>query len=230
MKQSTVYKIIIGLLILALAGWGLYLFKMYPVINGNIKEESNRQVEESSSVPDSLEVVRIDTVVLKDWVLKQSGGKLPDRILSEYIRGVMDTKYPLLLLAIAKVESHFDFLEVSRAKAVGPYQIRPKAWGKVLKERGIIDNNRDLFDPVKSSKACEFIIDSLYKVTPNLKLVLIQYLVGSLNHYKKHKTKLQGKAKLYYRDVLATLGDLYIISKSSATKEDSTDAIGSEEE
>lgn len=141
---------------------------------------------------------KLNKKALVQYVIRESGGRMSDQMASEFVDSVLVTRFPLLILAIGKVESHYDITAKSHRGAWGIFQIRPRIWGKELKAAGIIKNNRDLFDYRISPKACEYVLTRLYEKKGGLYKALNAY-VGGQNKYPMK--------------VLSSLGELYIIGQ-----------------
>ncbi|RLI42692.1 hypothetical protein DRO59_03370 [Candidatus Bathyarchaeota archaeon] len=107
-----------------------------------------------------------------DWVLKHS------RLTRSQAWLVVQCAYledwPELVLAICKVESHFNPYAVSTSGAVGLGQIMP-VWVPELKEAGIIKSQKDLFDIEVNIRAVGYILQKLFTVESDLVHVLYRY-------------------------------------------------------
>ena len=141
---------------------------------------------------------KLNKEALVKYVIRESGNRMSDQIASEFVDSVLTTRFPLLILAIGRVESHYDITAKSSKGAWGIFQIRPRIWGRQLKNAGIIRNNRDLFDYRISPKACEYVLTKLYEKKGGLYKALNAYVGG------------QGR---YPIKVLSSLGELYIIAQ-----------------
>jgi len=164
------------------------------------KSDSNiKQRNGQAGVVKVIKNSEIDKQSIAQYVISASGERLSDAMAAELIDSAFNTKFPLLILAIAKVESNYNTMARSSVGASGMFQIRYSVWGRKLEQAGIINNKRDLYDYRKAVRACEFILSELYNKTGNLNTALKKY-VGS--------TKTS-----YARKVLSSLGELYIISR-----------------
>lgn len=84
-----------------------------------------------------------------------------DSELRAIIIAANKTKYPELIVSIAKHESDFKRHTRSHKGALGLTGIIPKWWHKELKEEGIVAHKGDYFLVENNVLACEFIIDRL---------------------------------------------------------------------
>ena len=125
------------------------------------------------------------------WVMKHSklSRGTAQRIVYEAHKG----EYPTLILAICKVESHFNPTAVSSAGAIGLGQIMP-LWIPRLKEAKIVTSREDLFDIATNIRATRFILCYLSDREKNLVRVLYRY-------YGK-------RDKRYVRKVLLAVGEI----------------------
>lgn len=92
-----------------------------------------------------------------------------------------------LISKVIKVESNWNAKAVSSKGALGLGQIRYAVWHKELKEKNIIKNRKDLFDPQKNIIATKYILD--------------KYFIESKGDLRKTLTKYSGGAKNYYQKV-----------------------------
>lgn len=125
------------------------------------------------------------------WVLKHS--RLSRGVAQRIVREAYKGEYPTLILAICKVESHFDPFAVSSAGAIGLGQIMP-LWIPKLKEAKIVTSRRDLFDIATNIKATRFILRYLSAREKSLVRVLYRY-------YGKRDRR-------YVRKVLLAIGEI----------------------
>ena len=125
------------------------------------------------------------------WVLKHS--KLSKGTAQRIVYEAHKGEYPTLILAICKVESHFDPSAVSSAGAIGLGQIMP-LWIPKLKEAKIVTSRRDLFDIATNIKATRFILRYLSDREKSLVRVLYRY-------YGKRDRR-------YVRKVLLAVGEI----------------------
>jgi len=103
-----------------------------------------------------------------------------------------------IMLFLMDVESDFRVFIVSKSHAVGLCQINWKVWLNELKEKKIITNLRDLYDPERNINAGSYI------------------LAKYLNQYKSLKKGLQayfGKVngKTYFEKILKSAGEFYFM-------------------
>ena len=115
-----------------------------------------------------------------DWVLKNS------RLTRSQARLVVQCAhreaYPTLILAICKVESHFDPHVVSSMGAIGLGQIMP-VWVPELKRVGIIKTRGDLFDIEMNIRAVGYVLRKLFATEPDLVHVLYRYYGARSREY-----------------------------------------------
>ncbi|MCD6381555.1 MAG: transglycosylase SLT domain-containing protein [Candidatus Aenigmarchaeota archaeon] len=161
------------------------------------KENRTSKVEENvktnrKSGREEINEILIDTVA--DWIYSNS--YRTDKYMSKWIAGcvVKNARYDVsLTLAIFTRESNFNITAVSKANAYGIAQIH-KVHFKELKEKGIIDSPRDLFNPCIATKAFNYIFEEkLQKAKGNTELAILYYLGAD----KRSKV-----GKEYLKDVL----------------------------
>ena len=165
------------------------------------EHDNTVNVNNTVTVDTAAERVNVDTLQnIVDWVIHVSGDVVPDRMARDIVKAAFETKYPLLVLSMARAESHFKVFAKSSAGAIGIEQIKPNVWGDSLKAWGIIKNKRDLYDPVLAIKSAAAIINHLYKRYHSIR--------AALDHYVGHK-------RSYVKNVLFGLGELYMVVKYS---------------
>lgn len=92
------------------------------------------------------------------------------------------------LVAIAKIESHFNHMAVSSVGCVGLMQINPIYWTTTLIDEGIINQFNDLYDPYRNIRAGAYIYlkyftEGVYNHHPHpTKYALAKY-VGTSTEY-----------------------------------------------
>ena len=91
---------------------------------------------------------------LTEWVYKHS--MISRNMASQIVDGACRTKYPLLLLALMKTESHFIPTAVSEMGAMGLGQVMYYHEAKLIKA-GILVEIRDIFEIPIGVKSAEFI-------------------------------------------------------------------------
>ncbi len=91
---------------------------------------------------------------LSEWVYKRS--MISRNMATQIVEGACRTKYPLLLLALMKTESHFIPTAVSELGAMGLGQVMYHHEAKLIKA-GILTKMRDIFEIPIGIKATEFI-------------------------------------------------------------------------
>lgn len=92
---------------------------------------------------------------LVSWVYKNSS-KISRKTAEEIVSHTLATDFPLMYLAIMKIESNFDPTSISSKGASGIGQQMPKDYEKPLIEAGIISEWRDIFNIPQGIKATEF--------------------------------------------------------------------------
>ena len=172
--------------------------------NRNLRE----QIIKSVSFPSNNSLVaNRDKDRLEDgyygWILQHST-KCPKSIAKQIAHEAVMTNGGLILLALIARESSFNPFLRSSANARGLGQIRPffvkkgkkvDVWENELKEQGIIETPRDLYDPIINFRATSYIFQKQYQsVGENVELALYKYL-GQKN-------------KQYVFDILRNIGDL----------------------
>lgn len=115
-----------------------------------------------------------------DWVLKNS--RLTRLQAQLVVQCAHREAYPTLILAICKVESHFDPCAVSSMGAIGLGQIMP-AWVPELKRVGIIKTRGDLFDIEMNIRAVGYVLRKLFATEPDLVHVLYRYYGARSREY-----------------------------------------------
>jgi len=136
------------------------------------------------------------------WILKnhiKAYKKLCNTVI-DYLS--KNSKYPLVMLALVSVESSFDFQVISSKGAYGGTQVKCSDWKDKLKKEKIIDSCRDLFDPITSLKAGEWILEYYINKCGSLDKGLRGYLSGKCD-YKYDK---------YNNDIYKRIAELYLIS------------------
>jgi len=93
--------------------------------------------------------------VLTNWIFKNSSNT-SKKIAGEIVDRVLETNFPLFLLALIKTESTFDPTSISKKGALGLGQVMPRDYEKKLKEAGIITEMRDVFNIPAGIKSTEF--------------------------------------------------------------------------
>lgn len=137
--------------------------------------------------------------------LKRAKTYVPKSLIEMQVEEIAKSQHPLLLFAMITVESRFDPMAKSKAGALGCGQIVPKAWGKRLKEAGIIKEYRDYFDPRLCVRAAEFVFSDLLSQYGSVKEALMHYQCGN--------DPCQA-GRQYIKDVLAEYGLLSLQLKN----------------
>ena len=118
----------------------------------------------------------------------------------EYL--IQNSSHPLLTLSIIAVESSFVVQATSKTGAIGLMQVQPQYWLKELKKKRIVNEKKELYDPIKNIQAGELILDQYLKDCKTLEGAISKYFTGSCRSRKSNKYKFK---------VLKTLGELYLI-------------------
>jgi len=92
---------------------------------------------------------------LVEWVYKNSS-KISRKTAEEIVSYTLATNFPLMHLAIMKIESSFDPSSISSKGASGIGQQMPKDYKELLIQAGIISEWRDIFNIPQGVKATEF--------------------------------------------------------------------------
>lgn len=144
-------------------------------------EVANLKVENQAASRNKLEPIRPQLV---DWVYKHS--QISKAMANKIVANVIDTSYPLFLLALMKTESNFNPTAVSSAGAMGLGQIMPSKKNKeTLTKAGIIGEMRDVFDIIIGIKATEAIwCRDILKAKGNIATGLMFYLGERNKTYK----------------------------------------------
>lgn len=136
--------------------------------------------------------------VLVQWVYEHSN-RISKAACKEIVVAALETKRPLLLLALMEVESNFIPTAISNKGAMGLTQVMPAHWEKELITAGVIKEKRDLFDVRSSITAGDFILDiNLKKSKGDVSKALEMYLGGQDGAYLKK--------------ILANLANLYVLT------------------
>ena len=118
---------------------------------------------------------------------------MPEDILKDIYNTAIKYDNSDLILAIIKVESHFNPLTKSHQKAKGLMGITPKWWLEELKSKGIIKTKRDLYNIEKNIEGGNYILSKYFEKHKNIYTVLTNY---------------SGNAKNYPEKVLIALGEI----------------------
>lgn len=113
---------------------------------------------------------------LTNWIFKNSSNT-SKKIAREIVDRVLETNFPLFLLALIKTESTFDPTSISKKGALGLGQVMPRDYEKKLKEAEIITEMRDVFNIPVGIKSTEFAWnDKLVKAEGDIMKALDLYL------------------------------------------------------
>jgi len=111
-----------------------------------------------------------------EWMLAKS--EMPEEVLKHIQKTTNKYENRDLLLAIIKVESHFNPSAKSSQDARGLMGIIPKWWLDVLIKNKIIKSKRDLYDVEKNIAAGNFILGKYFEKYKDIHEVLDKYSGG----------------------------------------------------
>ena len=111
-----------------------------------------------------------------EWMLVKS--EMPEEVLKHIQKTTNKYENRDLLLAIIKVESHFNPSAKSSQDARGLMGIIPKWWLDVLIKNKIIKSKRDLYDVEKNIAAGNFILGKYFEKYKDIYEVLDKYSGG----------------------------------------------------
>jgi len=124
-----------------------------------------------------------DEAVLTKWVYEHSDFISIDTA-REIVRYSMQTKNPLLTIALIHVESEFKPTAISRAGAIGLTQVMFRYHGDMLIKAGIIKERRDLLNVRNSIQAGDAVLGMYMKETKgDVEKALHKYLGGRDGFY-----------------------------------------------
>ncbi len=132
-------------------------------VNNKVKQlmsqldQANQRIAElkTSISRESINKFTRSKPALTNWVFENSS-KISKKIAKEIVDCILETNFPLFLLALIKTESTFDPTSVSKKGALGLGQVMPKDYEERLKRAGIIVDIRDTFDIPAGVKSTEF--------------------------------------------------------------------------
>lgn len=134
--------------------------------------------------------------------VKNSKRYVPLRFVREMVETAMRYDDGVLLVALITVESHFDPFDVSPSGAVGCGQVKPSVWDRFLKEKGIVQSDRDYRDPVKCVDIAAAVLEHLLtKAEGDITKALAYYQCGEADKKCQRTTGVK-----YARDVMKEYG------------------------
>lgn len=134
--------------------------------------------------------------------VQKSKRYVPLRFVREMVETAMRYDDGVLLVALITVESHFDPFDVSPSGAVGCGQVKPSVWDKFLKEKGIVQSDRDYRDPVKCVDIAAAVLNHLLeKAEGDITKALAYYQCGEADKKCQRTTGVK-----YARDVMKEYG------------------------
>jgi soluble lytic murein transglycosylase-like protein len=155
----------------------------------------NTHLDKSRS--DAARLVQTENT-LTQWVYNHSA-KISKDTAKAIAREAVKSDRPLLILAIASVESEMVPSATSGAGAKGLMQIMWKVWGSDLIKAGIAREERDLYNIDTSTRAGNLVIGKLLKQSNG-------DVKGALEKY------LGGRDGYYVNRIQAALSNLYVLT------------------
>lgn len=130
---------------------------------------------------------RLEDQVLADFIEKWNP-KLWDKMTHEIISIIRNksSKYnlpPVLIAAMIKKESEFNFFAVSNKKARGLGQINYAVWKEELSKLGLVEDGGEIYDPEKNIEAMCYILRHYVDKEKDLKKGVTKYLGGDVDKY-----------------------------------------------
>lgn len=135
-----------------------------------------------------LDIGTLTPEILKSFI-QTNNEKVYSRHADELVRLFIKyaQKYklsPILLTAIAQVESNFTFTAVSKTGAKGIMQIQDNIWLAILTEEGIADSVTELYDPAKNIEAGCYVLRRYLDESTDLESALNKYLGDDYPPYR----------------------------------------------
>ncbi len=103
---------------------------------------------------------------------------------------------PILVLAVAEVESEFYPFAISKKDAKGLMQINPQANQQLLLQEGIFKEPADIFDPERNVEAGCFLLRRFINDSPDFNSALDKYLGADSVAYKAEIHAVMGRILL----------------------------------
>jgi hypothetical protein len=191
-KKNYLLKLLILILGILIGGNGVFIFDHYIY-----------------KKPKDMTTVRMITErekqILVNWAMSKSENT-SEQIIRQMVDVACESEFPALIMAIIGAETlpKFDPGSVSNKDCWGPMQVNPPVWVKTLTEKGIIKNEKDLFDPTLGVRAGIFVFcRDLEAAKGNLREATRRYLEGI--HVKNPKG-----AEKYFNLIQQYLGEIYL--------------------
>jgi len=166
---------------------------------------------------------------LTNWIFENSSN-ISKKIAGEIVDCVLETNFPLFLLALIKTESTFDPTSVSRKGALGLGQVLPRDYEKKLKEAGIITEMRDVFNIPAGAKSTEFAWnDKLVEAEGDIIKALALYLGENNEDYTNQILKDFLYLNYLCKKPEPSLGLSHTPLETNMPKEVTNDVSGSED-
>ena len=243
--HMTVFVLFAG--VIALCAWGIDVpGTLFPSLKGEVVAEASsgvtntetpREVEDAAKEILERGRTQSDTAaIFAEYIEEYNPRVFPElaAIIANSIESVGE-EYgipPVFLLALAQVESSFNYMAVSKAKCIGLLQINPSVWvldasnEHSLKKSGIVQTRQSLFDPLTNIRAGAHIFSLYYRkaidsgATSAIKSTLTRYFGGQTNnHYAKFEAAL-GSFYMYLQTKNGMEGNsLYEISAAKGLPE-----------
>lgn len=193
------YKRYIFLIIIAMCGIVSAAYTAYV----NVNEEPYKASEIVKQQPIKQPTNRFsdkDIDKLVDWAYKNAKTYIPKRDIRQIVEETTKYDMCLLLLAVAKEESHFDRYARSNKNALGLCQIMSSVWLETLKKEGIVEKKIDFFDYTKNIAAANYILSGYYNKEKSWKKALNKYVSGS-SKYVINVLSSYAELKLILNDI-----------------------------
>jgi soluble lytic murein transglycosylase-like protein len=152
-------------------------------------------------IPQSPIIQKTNSYTIKPEIIKlfikSNNEKVYNRLAEEIVDAIhtYGEKYsisPVLLIALIQAESEFNINAVSKANAKGLGQINLTVWSKILKEKSIITEEREIFDPVKNIECSCFILREYLNQSKNFNDALNKYLGADYPPYREKISRTVG--------------------------------------
>jgi soluble lytic murein transglycosylase-like protein len=195
MKYISYVAFCVGLMI------GFFVSDKYIVNKPNIEEEetNNEGIIIDYFPPHFLlpsQNTGVNKKLVKDHIIQYIGHER-----EKYIDKVVDvaykvSDYPILLISIMYVESHFNPNAHSSVGAFGLCQIYYDVWKDELKQFGI-RNRKDLLDIEKNIRVGNYILTKLLKMYDYDVIKTLRHYSGNANRYPQKVLSVYGRMMFY---------------------------------